>query len=128
MLDLIDSDLEGRPEDRPPEWEEVIDTQRNVSRFTRSMWIAVFILALFNSAQLVTVVNGFSVGPVQNTAVALASTWNDQMEKNGLNAPVAVVRDGVEVLRNMTWSIFSDFTIQRRSVEDLHGSIDEASG
>lgn len=114
MLDLIDSDLEGRPEDRPLEWEDVVDTQHNVSRFTRSMWIAIFILALFNSAQLVTVVNGFGVGPVQDAAVALAGTWNDQMEKNDLDAPVAEIRSGVEALKNMTWSVFSDFTIQSR--------------
>lgn len=128
MLDLIESDLEGVDENRPYEWEDVVDTQHNVSRFTRSMWIALLILALFNSAQLVTVVNGFGVGPVQDAAVALAGTWNDQMKKNNLDAPVAEIRGGVEALKNMSWSAFSDFTIQRRHVQDLHGPIDETSG
>lgn len=79
-------------------------TRTNVARFTRAMWIAVFILLLFNSSALVTVVNGFGVGPVQDTAVALATTWNDQMEKNGLSNMVATIHEAVERARNAGWS------------------------
>ncbi len=105
MLDLIDPRSEQAPPSSFEEiWAEEIQTQAQVGRFTRIMWIAVFVLALLNSASLVNVVNGFGVGAVQDTVVAMADTWNTQMHRRGLDAPAIIIRDGVLWLHDRTWS------------------------
>ena len=127
MLDLIERKAENDDaEEQGLTWADIIDTHDNIGRFTRAMWIAVFLLAIFNSAQLVTVVNGFDVGPVQNAVVALVSTWNDQMEKNKLNEPVAMVRDVMQELRGATWRSLGDVSDRGASV--LRGPLDQGRG
>ncbi len=127
MLDLIERKAENdEAEEHGLTWADIIDTHDNIGRFTRAMWIAVFLLAIFNSAQLVTVVNGFAVGPVQNAVVALVATWNDQMEKNGLNEPVAMVRDVMQELRGVTWRSLEDTSDRGASV--LRGPLDQGRG
>ena len=127
MLDLIERNAENDEGDEQGlTWEDIVDTHANVGRFTRAMWIAVFLLAVFNSAQLVTVVNGFAVGPVQNAIVALVATWNDQMEKNRLNEPMALVREGVQDLRGATWGSADEDS--ERGAEILRGPIGGAKG
>lgn len=127
MLDLIERKAENDDaEEQGLTWVDIIDTHDNIGRFTRAMWIAVFLLAVFNSAQLVTVVNGFDVGPVQNAVVALVATWNDQMEKNKLNEPVAMVRDVMQELRGATWNSLGDASDRGASV--LRGPLDQGRG
>ena len=108
MLDLIDPHAEHAQTHSVEEaWAKEIQTQAQVGRFTRVMWITVFVLALLNSAALVNVVNvvnGFSVGAVQDTVVAMADTWNEQMHKRGLDEPATVIRNGVLWLHDRTWS------------------------
>lgn len=125
MLDLLDDtavDDDRLETVRIADLEREDRTRRSVSRFGRAMWIAVVMLLLFSSGQLVTVVNGFGVGPVQDAAVAMAATWNEQMEKNGLSAPVATVRAFVERLRNAGWSELRDNSVE------LRGTFGEAKG
>ncbi|KAB7740700.1 hypothetical protein F2P47_06520 [Parvibaculum sedimenti] len=125
MLDLLD---DGNVDDDRLEAVRVADmerdevTRRSVARFARAMWIVVALLLLFNSGQLITVVNGFGVGPVQDAAVALSTTWNEQMEKNGLAKPVAVIRAFVERLRGAGWSEVHDGAVE------LRGTYGEAKG
>lgn len=127
MLDLIERKAENdEAEEQGLTWADIIDTHDNIGRFTRAMWIAVFLLAVFNSAQLVTVVNGFDVGPVQNAVVALVTTWNDQMEKNKLNEPVAMVRDVMQELRGATWGSSDDASDRGASV--LRGAVGQGRG
>ncbi|MGB5948106.1 MAG: hypothetical protein WBG82_02195 [Parvibaculum sp.] len=107
MLDLLDD--RNRADERvaavrAADLEAEAVTRGNVALFTRAMWIAVLMLLLFNSAALVTVVNGFGVGPVQDGVVALSATWNEQMEKNGLSKPGTVIRKAVERWRNVGWA------------------------
>lgn len=106
MLDLLDD--RNRADERvaavrAADLEDETVTRGNVALFTRAMWIAVLMLLLLNSAALVTVVNGFGVGPVQDAVVALSATWNEQMEKNGLSRPGIVIREAVERWRNVGW-------------------------
>jgi hypothetical protein len=108
--------------------ENEAETRRNVGRFTCAMWIAAFLLLLFNSGQLITVVNGFGVGPAQDTVVALATTWNEQMEKNGLSKPVDVVRGWVIGLRDLEWSAFSSAPKVDRGADVLRGPQDGTPG
>ncbi len=106
MLDLIDRNGEA---EAPAETvtvaglEAEAETRRNAGRFGRAMWVVVLLLLLFNSGQLVIVVNGFGVGPVQDTIVAMAATWNARMEKIGLARPIENVRDFVNRMRDASW-------------------------
>jgi hypothetical protein len=111
------------------QWRAAADTQRNVLRFACAMWIAALVLALFNSGQLVNVVNGLGVGPVQDTVVALAATWDEQMDKNGLNQPVELVRGAVSRLHDMTWQELGAASTESRGAQSLRGpAIDGAEG
>lgn len=116
MLDLLDD--RNRADERvaavrAADLEDETVTRGNVALFSRAMWIAVLMLLLLNSAALVTVVNGFGVGPVQDAVVALSATWNEQMEKNGLSRPGIVIREAVERWRNVGWA-------------ELHAALDGA--
>lgn len=104
------------------------ETRRNAGRFMRAMWVAAFMLLLFNSGQLVTVVNGLGVGPIQDTVVAMAATWNEQMEKNGLTKPVEIVRGWVIRLRDMSWSEVRFPHGEERGAELLRGPQDGVRG
>ncbi len=66
--------------------------------------VAAALLLAFNSQSLVTWVNGFEVGPVQDTIVSLAARWNGQMEEQGLDTPAKTVRGEVNEARNMDWA------------------------
>jgi len=125
MLDLLDdttADDNRVKAVRVADLEREEATLRSVARFIRAMWVAVAMLLLFNSGALVTVVNGFGVGPVQDAAVALTATWNEQMEKNGLATPVATIRAFVERLRGAGWSELREGTVE------LRGAYGEAKG
>lgn len=131
MLDLIEPDHEAEAKAEIATvygLEREAETRRNVGRFIRAMWVAAFMLLLFNSGQLLTVVNGFGVGPVQDTVVALATTWNEQMEKNGLNRPVEIIRAWVTGLRDASWSELSSKPAVERGAETLRGPQDGAPG
>ncbi|MEQ8268887.1 MAG: hypothetical protein RH982_16955 [Parvibaculum sp.] len=108
MLDLlrdIESELEGDPEaaSRGERW-NAEPTRRSVARVARALWITVALLLVFSSDRLEEWVNGFEVGPVQNAVVALSSTWNTQMTKNGFDMPAAGVRSEVNELRTTSWT------------------------
>jgi hypothetical protein len=131
MLDLIEPDHEAEAQAHTATvygLEREAETRRNVGRFVRAMWIAVFVLLLFNSAQLVTVVNGFGVGPVQDTVVAVATTWDAQMKKNGLDRPVEMVRVWVIGLRDMTWDELRAARGRNGAAGSLRGPQDNAPG
>lgn len=107
------------------------ETSRNVGRFTLAMWIAAAMLLFFNSGQLVTVVNGFGVGPVQDAVVALSTTWNEQMEKNGLTKPVATIRGAVDRWRGSDWNELRAKwapKTRREGAVELRGALGDAKG
>jgi len=80
------------------------ETMRSVRRFTWAMWISVVVLLFLNSGQLVTYVNGFDVGPVEDAVVALSTTWDAQMEKAGVTRVSQSIHETVSMLRSLTWS------------------------
>ena len=131
MLDLIAPDYEAEEKGEIVTvfgLEREAETRRNVGRFTRALWIAAFVLLLFNSGQLVTVVNGFGVGPIQDTAVALATTWNEQMEKTGLAKPVGAIRVWMIEMRDAKWGDLSSRNTAERGAARLRGPQDAAAG
>lgn len=137
MLDLIrdiETRLEGGDEaevSRDPR--EAEETRRSVARMSRALGLTVALLIVFSSARLVTWVNGFEVGPVQNAIVALSATWNEQMEKNGLTAPEVILREDMSNLRNTTWEdVKARVESERAKTEDatklLRGMLSERQG
>lgn len=126
MLDLlhdIETEVEGGWEAASrAELHRAEETRRSVARFTRAMWLSAFLLLFFNSTQLVTYVNGFEVGPVQDAVVALSNTWDEQMRKNGLTAPVAAIRSEMDELRAMGWEeLRAEFPAVERAIAALRG-------
>lgn len=135
MLDLLEDRTanDGRVQAvRLADLEREERTRGNATRFIRAMWIAVAMLLLFNSNQLVTVVNGFGVGPLQDAVVALSATWNEQMEKNGLTKPVAVIRAAMERWRSTDWTELktgiAPRTPKREGAIELRGVLGDAKG
>ncbi|MDO8288431.1 MAG: hypothetical protein Q7T44_04355 [Parvibaculum sp.] len=128
MLDLIDPRADHAETLSVEEaWAMEIQTQAQITRFKGAMWIAVAVLLLFNSAALVTVVNGFGVGPVQDTIVVMADTWNTQMEKQGLSEPVRVIREGVLYLHDLDWSDVGLGDAPDQGAHNLRGSASDGS-
>ncbi|MEP1906146.1 MAG: hypothetical protein ABJJ29_21265, partial [Nitratireductor sp.] len=126
MLDLlhdIETEVEGGWEAASrAELHQAEETRRSVARFTRVMWLSAFLLLFFNSSQLVTYVNGLEVGPVQDAVVALSNTWDEQMRKNGLTAPVAAIRAEVNELRTTGWEeLRAEFPVVERAIAALRG-------
>ena len=107
MLDLlreIERELGGHP-DEVSEAERIDDaaTRRAVGRVLRAFAVVVALLLALSSEQLVTWVNGFEVGPVQDRVVAASAAWNALMEEGGLAMPAVAVRAEVNELRGMSW-------------------------
>lgn len=126
MLDLLqdfETEVEGGWEAASKaELHQAEETRRSVARFTRVMWLSAFLLLFFNSSQLVTYVNGFEVGPVQDAVVALSNTWDGQMRKNGLTEPVAVIRAEMNDLRAMGWEeLRAEFPAMERAIAAFRG-------
>ena len=107
MLDLIhdmETKLEGGDDaEASLDPRAAEETRRSVARMSSALGLTVALFLVFSSARLVTWVNSFDVGPVQNAIVALSATWNGQMERNGLTTPEVVLREGMSELRTTTW-------------------------
>ncbi|MEX1152954.1 hypothetical protein [Parvibaculum sp.] len=108
MLDLI-REIEMELEDgweaaSRVELQTAEHTRRAVARFARALWITAALLLVLNSARLVTWTNGFGVGPVQDTVVALSAAWNEQMGRAGLGDPSEAAREKLDTWRMMRWS------------------------
>ncbi|PKP99746.1 MAG: hypothetical protein CVT73_25350 [Alphaproteobacteria bacterium HGW-Alphaproteobacteria-12] len=137
MLDLI-HDIEislegGDGAELLPDRQEAKETRRSVARMSRALSLTVALFIVFSSARLVTWVNGFEVGPVQNAIVALSATWNEQMARNGLSAPEALLREGMSALRRTTWEdVKARVERERAKTEDatrlLRGMISDRKG
>ncbi|MBX3489132.1 MAG: hypothetical protein KF769_12505 [Parvibaculum sp.] len=110
MLDLIreiETDLEdGWEAASRVELQTAEHTRRAVARFARALWITLAIMLVFNSERLVTWVNGFGVGPVQDTVVALSVAWNERMLASGFTEPSLAARGKVDELRGASWAEF----------------------
>lgn len=104
MLDLLHHEREGAEYAGESEALHEAETRRSVMRMSLALVVASVLLLAFNSRSLVTWVNGFEVGPVQDTVVSLAAGWNDQMEEQGLDAPAKTVRGEVNEARSMDWT------------------------
>jgi hypothetical protein len=79
------------------------ETRASVRRLMVALLLSAVILLVFNSERLVTLVNGFEVGPVQDVVVTCVTAWNELMVDTGLTAPSHAVREDVNQLRQTDW-------------------------
>jgi hypothetical protein len=79
-------------------------TRKSVARVRRAFVITVLVLLLLNSAGLVQLVQGLSIGPVQDTVIVMAETWHGEMERHGVSAVLADIRSQVADLVQRPWS------------------------
>jgi hypothetical protein len=99
MLDMLHDD--DRREDAAA-W-QARETVRSVRRMGLTLFLTVLLLLVLNSGQLVTWVNGFDVGPVQDRIVGLSASWNEWMEKAGFTEPSEAARENVNNARQVNW-------------------------
>ena len=74
------------------------ETRVSVVRVRRALWVTVAILCLLNSAGLVQLVQGLSIGPVQDTVIVMSETWNAEMERHGVTQILSDIRVRVQDL------------------------------
>ena len=79
------------------------ETTRSVRRMGLTLLLSAALLLALNSHQLVTWVNGFEVGPVQDRIVAFSAYWNERMDEAGLTQPAEAAREDVNRAKQVNW-------------------------
>lgn len=79
------------------------ETTRSVRRMGLTLLLSALLLLALNSDQLVTWVNGFDVGPVQDRIVVFSTSWNEKMTEAGLTQPAEAAREDVNRARQVNW-------------------------
>lgn len=79
------------------------ETTRSVRRMGLALLLSAALLLALNSHQLVTWVNGFEVGPVQDRIVAFSAYWNERMDEAGLTQPAEAAREDVNRAKQVNW-------------------------
>lgn len=111
MTDMQNSGMEMEQQEAEPHFPlgdhmlviEDRETERCVGRFIWAMWLSIALLLSLNSAQLVTYVNGFGAGPVQDAVVSLATGWNEHMQNAGATRLSIYIQEHLEWLRQVSW-------------------------
>lgn len=99
MLDMLQ---DHEPHDSA-EARQARETSQSVRRMGLTLLLSSLLLLALNSEQLVTWVNGFEVGPVQDRIVAFSTTWNERMAEAGLTQPAEAAREDVNRARQVNW-------------------------
>lgn len=137
MLDLlndIERELGGHPEElNEAERLEAEESRRNVLRMLQALALTTLILFAFSSDKLVTWVNGFEVGPVQDLVVSGSSRWDEWMADIGFTLPAEAARERVNHARAMDWAevrrwIERESSRTREGVRLLRGAVAESRG
>lgn len=109
MLDLlheIERELAGHPEEEVSEAERlaVVETRRSFRRMLQALALATVLLLFFSSERLVTWVNGFEVGSVQDAIVSVSTDWHSLMADAGFTMPAETVRAELDELHGADWA------------------------
>lgn len=99
------------------------ETRLSVGRVRRAFWIAAFILLLLNSVGLVQLVQGLSIGPVQDTVIVMTQTWNSEMERHGMTRVLATIRAEVAEFVKRPWDQANNEATIENDVLDLRLSV-----
>lgn len=78
-------------------------TRKSVTRVRRAFAITVLVLLLLNSAGLVQLVQGLSIGPVQDTVIVMSETWHGEMERHGVADVLSGIRTRVAEFVQRPW-------------------------
>lgn len=78
-------------------------TRKSVTRVRRAFLTTILILLLLNSAGLVQLVQGLSIGPVQDTIIVMSETWHEEMERHGVADVLSGIRTGVSEFVQRPW-------------------------
>jgi hypothetical protein len=79
------------------------ETRRSVARVRRAFVVTVLMLLFLNSAGLVKLVQGLSIGPVQDTIIVMSETWHGEMERHGVADILESIRGEVEAVVERPW-------------------------
>lgn len=79
-------------------------TRKSVTRVRRAFVVTVLLLLLLNSAGLVQLVQGLSIGPVQDTVIVMSETWHGEMERHGVADVLAGIRRHVTEIVQRPWN------------------------
>lgn len=78
-------------------------TRSSVRRVMRSLMLALAVLLFFNSAGLLHLVQGLSIGPVQDTVIVMSETWHGEMERHGVAQILTDIRAQVSDWVHQPW-------------------------
>jgi hypothetical protein len=136
MLDLlheIERELAGHPEEEVSEAERlaVVETRRSFRRMLQALALATVLLLFFSSERLVTWVNGFEVGSVQDAIVSVSTDWHSLMADAGFTVPAETVRAELDELYGADWAelrrrIERERTRTRDGVRFLRGAVPDS--
>lgn len=112
------------------------ETRISISRVRRALLVTVVILFLLNSAGLAQLVQGLSIGPVQDTVIVMSETWNSEMERHGVTKILSDIRSNVSEMVNRPWEsagddgarAITDAPIDEDRAAILRSTVSEQSG
>ncbi|WOF75094.1 hypothetical protein QMT40_002757 [Parvibaculaceae bacterium PLY_AMNH_Bact1] len=78
-------------------------TRKSATRVRRAFLITVLMLLLLNSAGLLQLVQGLSIGPVQDTIIVMSETWHEEMERHGVADVLSDIRTRVAEFVQQPW-------------------------
>ncbi len=81
------------------------ETRQSVGRVRRAFGITALILLLLNSESLELLVQGLSIGPVQDTVITMTQTWNSEMERHGVARILSTIRAQVAGFVERPWEV-----------------------
>ena len=95
------------------------ETRVSVGRVRRAFWITALVLLLLNSAGLMQLAQGLSIGPVQDTVIAMTQTWNSEMERHGVTGVLSTIRARVAEYVKRPWDGVNDEAVLGEGALDL---------
>jgi len=102
------------------------ETRQSVGRVRRAFGITALILLLLNSESLELLVQGLSIGPVQDTVIAMTQTWRSEMERHGVTGVLSTIRARVAEYVKRPWDAADDKAAMDEDAPDLRLSAPSA--
>ena len=102
------------------------ETRLSVGRVRRAFWITALVLLLLNSAGLAQLAQGLSIGPVQDTVIAMTQTWRSEMERHGVTGVLSTIRARVAEYVKRPWDAADDKAAMDEDALDLRLSAPSA--
>ena len=95
------------------------ETRMSVGRVRRAFWITALVLLLLNSAGLMQLAQGLSIGPVQDIVIAMTETWNSEMKRHGVTDVLSTIRTRVAEYVKRPWDAPNEGAAMGDDASDL---------